>query len=293
MTALGHSPAIVPRRIVGGPSADTPRYWFDGHPFKTHVFNALSSTFPEGERFFVRSVRHYRDRIHGEPLSQQIRAFTSQEGRHGIEHDRHIGILRAQGYTRIDRFIGFDKRALNWLNRRAPLFSLAATAAIEHFTAIMANQLLSRPDLWTDPMHPDMRILWQWHAVEETEHKAVAFDVFQQLGGRYGLRVAAMAVETLGFLADVFFRTVYFLHRDGCLFRPRLWAEGWRFVWGRDGLFRSILRDYWRYYRLGFHPWDCDNYQLVTEFLEANRGRLQEASPGSSGQASPPEPGTD
>jgi predicted metal-dependent hydrolase len=237
----------------------------------------ISSTFPEGERFFVRSVRHYLGNIHGEELQRQVAQFTSQEGYHGIEHDDHIDILRAQGYSGIDRCIAFDKRSLNWLNRRFPRFSLAATAAIEHFTAILANQLLSHPERWIEPMHPDMQLLWQWHAAEETEHKAVAFDVYQQVSGSYGIRVAAMGVETLGLLADVFFRTAYFLYRDGKLFRPRLWLEGWRFVWGRKGVFGSVLRDYRRYYRRDFHPWDCDNYRLVTEFLTAHEGSLRAA----------------
>jgi predicted metal-dependent hydrolase len=277
MPGPSHPIAIVARRITGGPNADTPRYWFDNHPFKTHVFNALSSTFPEGERFFVRSVRHYSERIQGEDLQEQVAQFTSQEGYHGIEHDHHIDILRAQGYHGINRYIDFDKRSLNWLNRRFPRFSLAATAAIEHFTAILANQLLSHPERWIKPMHPDMRLLWQWHAAEETEHKAVAFDVFQQVSGSYGIRIAAMVVETLGLLADVFFRTVYFLYRDGQLLRPRLWAEGWRFVWGRKGVFGSVLRDYWRYYHRDFHPWDCDNYPLVTEFVRAHEESLRMA----------------
>lgn len=279
MVQVPYALTIVPRRIPETLSADTPRYWFDQHPFKTHVFNALSSTFPVGERFFVRSVRNYRDQIQGEELKRQVRDFTSQEGYHGIEHDHHIEILRGQGYTGIDRFIDFDKRTLDWLCRKHPRFALAATAAIEHFTAILAHQLLSRPDLWVEPMHPDIRLLWQWHAAEETEHKAVAFDVYQQVSGRYGFRVGVMVLETIGLLADVFFRTTYFLYRDGKLFSLKLWIDGWRFMWGRGGFLRSIFSDYWMYYRRGFHPWQRDNYHLVTDFLQGAGRALRDAAP--------------
>jgi len=38
----------------------------------THFFNALSLLFPAGERFFMDSVRNYRDRIDDPLLKQQV-----------------------------------------------------------------------------------------------------------------------------------------------------------------------------------------------------------------------------
>ncbi len=49
--------------------------------------------------------------------------------------------------------------------------------ALEHFTAILAHQLLA------DPRHlegaeKETADLWRWHAVEEIEHKGVAYDTW-------------------------------------------------------------------------------------------------------------------
>ena len=245
---------------------DTPRYWFDNDPFKTHYFNALSSTFPVGERFFIRSVRHYQEKITREELKVQVRNFVGQEGHHSIEHDTHIRLLLDQGYKGIRRFERIDKILLDAMNRRFPRFALAATISLEHFTAILADELLRHPDRWIDPMHEDMQLLWRWHAVEETEHKAVAFDVYQEAVGSYGLRVAAMMVETLGLLADVFFRTAYLLWKDGLFWKPKIWFWGISFVWGKNGALRSVLSEYFKYYRRVFHPWQQNNYHFVEEF---------------------------
>ncbi len=265
-----HEPAeltITPKEIHSALSPETPRYWFDNHPFKTHYFNALSSSFPVGERFFIRSVRHYEPQITDTKLSQQILQFVGQEGHHRIEHRRHIDILLAQGYGGVRRFERFVQSLLDFLNKRFPLYSLAATVALEHFTAILADQLLRYPDRWLAQMHPDMRLLWHWHAIEEAEHKAVAFDVYQQVSGNYLLRISAMIVETAGLLLDMLARTVYFLWKDGKLFNLRLWFEGVAFVWGRRGTLGSVIGDYFKFFRPSFHPWQNDNYDLIQQFL--------------------------
>jgi len=258
---------FVPKEIQSPLSPDTPRYWFDNHPFKTHFFNALSTSFPVGERFFIRSVRKYESRITDPRLKNQVLQFVGQEGRHRVEHNHHIDLLLQQGYGGIRVFERFVQRLLDFLNKHFPLYSLAATVSIEHLTAIMADQLLRHPERWSAPMHPDMRLLWQWHAVEETEHKAVAFDVYQQVFGSYYLRVIAMFLESTGFLLDILARTIYFLWKDGKLFNLRLWIQGIVFVWGPKGVFGSIILEYFKFYLPGFHPWQNDNRELIQQFL--------------------------
>ncbi len=51
---------IVPRRMDFAFDDAIPRFWFDGDPFKSMLLTALSCTFPEGERFFIHSVRYYQ-----------------------------------------------------------------------------------------------------------------------------------------------------------------------------------------------------------------------------------------
>jgi len=265
---------FVPKEIDAPLSPDTPRYWFDNHPYKTHFFNALSTSFPVGERFFIRSVRNYESRITDPRLKNQVLQFVGQEGRHRVEHNHHIDLLLQQGYGGIRVFERFVQRLLDFLNKHFPMYSLAATVSIEHLTAIMADQLLRHPERWSAPMHPDMRLLWQWHAVEETEHKAVAFDVYQQVFGSYYLRIFAMLLESTGFLLDILARTIYFLWKDGKLFSLRLWMQGIAFVWGPKGVFGSIILEYFKFYLPGFHPWKNDNRELIREFLADYEKRL-------------------
>ena len=251
------------RNLRFGISEQTPRNWYDGDPAKTHFMNALSSTFPAGEAFFVRSVQHFRDRIDDPDLLEQVRGFSGQEGVHSREHDSHVALLVAKGYPGIEAINRQADREMRFWNRRAPTFSLALTAALEHLTAIMARQALSDPNYWAGSMHPDMAPLWQWHAMEEAEHKAVAFDVLERVSGSYRLRVLAMLFASFGLLLDSFVRWTYFMFKDGCLLDPKMWSGTFRFLWARDGLYRVLIPDYVRWYRRDFHPWQQDDQPLI------------------------------
>lgn len=256
---------ITVRRLAHAPSAVTPKHWFAGHGFETHFFNALSSTFPEGERFFIGAVRHYAPQISDPALQAQVTAFAGQEGQHSREHDAHMAMLCGQGFAGLSRANAVLKSVTRWYLRHLPRFSLAMTTAIEHVTAVFAHHLLSDPARWLDPMHPDMQPLWRWHAIEETEHKAVAFDVYQATGGGVLLRNFAMIQVMLFMFLEIFGRHLYLLHKDGLLGDTAGWCRGTRFLWGRRGLLRLVYRDLFAYLRPSFHPWQRDDRRLLAE----------------------------
>jgi hypothetical protein len=249
-------------------SEKTPRYWYENDPGRTHIMNALSSTFPAGEAFFVRSVQHFRERVRDPGLLEQIRAFAGQEGVHAHQHDLHVRLLVGQGYPAIARLNRIADREMRFWNRHAPRFALAVTAALEHLTAILARRSLREPGFWGEAMHSDMAPLWQWHAMEESEHKAVAFDVLQQVSGSYRLRAFALLFATTGLLADSFARWLYFNAVDRNLLDPRVWLSTTRFLWGRGGLYRALIPDYLEWYRRDFHPWQHDDRPLIDACLE-------------------------
>jgi len=265
-------------------SSDIPHYWYAGQPFATHYLNALSSVFPDGEAFFVRSVWHYRDRVDDPRLRERIGAFAAQEGQHSHQHRSHVDLLLAQGYRLIgvrNRIIG---HVLRWQNRHLPRFSLAITAALEHLTALLARQLLSRPEFWTEPMDPRMAPLWRWHALEEAEHKSVAFDVLMLVAPQRWLRMATMLFATFGLLMDSMLRTTYMLWVDGRLWDRKVWSDGLHWLLGRGGLFRGLEGDYVRWFRRGFHPDDVDDSRLIAAeraFYESNSvgGEISAAGP--------------
>ena len=257
--------SIVVRRVRIPLSAETPRYWFDGDPYMTHFMNALSSTFPEGEAFFVRSVQHFRDHARGPEQREEIRRFAQQEGLHGRQHDGHVGLLEKQGYPWLLRMNELAAREMRWMNRHMPVYSLATTAALEHLTAVLARQILAFPERWVEPMSPDMAPLWRWHAIEEAEHKSVAFDVLADVSGSYPLRVVAGALATLGLALDNTIRLAYLLSRDGLFWRPSLWWRGLRRVFAPGPARRQMLRDYFAWYRRDFHPSQIDDRPLIEE----------------------------
>ena len=251
------------RRPAHSLSRDIPRHWYGGDAFATHFLNALSSTFPFGEAFFVRSVLRYREQIDDAWLIDNIRGFAGQEGQHSRVHDEHVEMLIAQGYTALETRNRFVDRIARWHNRRTPKLSLSMTAGLEHLTALLARQILSDPELRTGKMHPEMARLWRWHALEEAEHKAVAFDVLMQVAPGRLQRCLVMALNTLGLSIEILDRMIYMLWKDGLLFKTETWSGGWRFLFGKRGFLHGTGADYRAWYRRDFHPNELDDRPLI------------------------------
>jgi hypothetical protein len=262
---------VAPRRIeVRKPSLrfdDVPRHWLLGRAFPTHLANSLHLLFPMGERFFVRSVRAYADRIADPQLAEQVRAFMGQEVRHGLEHERAFEQLEAQGYE-IRSFLGWYERVAYDLidPNTSPALRLSVTVALEHFTAMFASQALSS-DLLTQNAHPAMRDLLLWHACEELEHKAVAFDVLKQVAPSYALRAAGLGVGA-GLL--LFFWMAGARHllaqepQAGLRERLAQLLAGRRHNALLNG---GFARAFLGYLRPGFHPDDTDDAALAEDWL--------------------------
>ena len=235
-----------------------PRAWHPAGLSVTRFFDNLSIFFPVGERFFMRSVNAHRDAVKdGAALRRAIRDFCAQEGIHGREHDGYNAMLAAQGLPAVEmeRRVA---RLLDVVQRVLPSrWQLAATAALEHFTGVMGYLILTRPDL-LEGAHPSMKQLWMWHAAEENEHKAVAFDVYEAAGGFYAERSFVMLVATVVFWAKVVEHQWRIMQVDGTLLSPEEHAKllGWLF--GEPGAMRAMWRHWLSWFRPGFHPNDVD-----------------------------------
>ncbi len=265
--------------------AEVPRHWFAQSAAATHVVNGVNLLFPAGERFFVRSVHRYLaeldDEGHAELVSR-VRGFFGQEGRHAQAHERYFDAMRAQGYE-IDRFLEWYQRiAYGFIEKRAPApLSLAVTVALEHFTAILAEDALAEGASLLEHAEPAMRRLLEWHAVEELEHKSVAFDVLREVHPGYALRIAGLALGAACLGGFWIAATKDLLAQDGLgladaardLGRLRKKAEGGRRERiGSSIAVRVFLRGILEYLRPGFHPDDKDHRELVARAL----ARLEE-----------------
>jgi predicted metal-dependent hydrolase len=259
--------AIHPRDIAFRRASPPPRWWLGGDPVATAFFNALSASFPQGERFFMDSVRAYRDRA-SDSLRGQIAAFLAQEAVHSREHLVLNNNIADQDFDfgRIDLHL---KGRFDFGRRLPRLNQLCATIALEHFTAILAHALLSDcDDLAGAP--PELRRMWQWHAIEEIEHKAVAFDTFLAATQhftpfrRWWVRCVSMVISTIMFFQFIHFGVREFFRRDG-IDNHRSWIALFRYLWIRPGIMRRVAPGYFAYYKPGFHPWRVDDRALIAD----------------------------
>mgnify|MGYP000262326535 FL=1 len=241
---------------------DMPRYWWDNDPAKTLLLAALSASFPPGERFFIDSVRHYQDQITDPELKKAIKGFIGQEAHHSREHELMNGFLQERGVdlARLEReILGFMNLMRKYLS---PERQLAHTVAVEHFTALMAEEFLLKYDA-LEEMDPRIAPIWAWHAIEESEHKAVAFDVYKAIGGSEFTRVTEMMVVSVLFPVFSAVHLVQLMKEDGQLGNMKSWLSGLNYMWGRPGVFRKLLPSYFKFYSPRFHPWDHDAQGLV------------------------------
>jgi len=255
---------ITPRDRRFGRDAAQGRWWMAGDPVATAFHNSLSITFPKGEAMFIESVKAFRD---GAPpkLEAEIRAFVQQEVMHSREHVAFNKRVVEAGYDFAPLEAVVDEM-LAIIKTRPPVVNLAATMALEHYTAILASVILSKRDYFkgVDREQADM---WRWHAIEEIEHKGVAYDTWLHATKdwskwkRWRLKSLMMLLVTVNFWKKRVDGSVELLRQDGITkwVRTRVW---WYLI-GNPGLLRKIFLPWLAYFLPGFHPWNHDDRALI------------------------------
>ena len=240
--------------------------WYGGSAFRTAFENAFSMLFPLGEKSFIESVKYFEDQIDDQNLLNEMKQFYGQEAVHRKEHQNYNEILcKLRGYN-MESFLQTQKKRYEWAKKTLPpKRRLAATVAAEHLTAILADDLL-RNKGHLENADPAISKLWYWHAVEETEHKAVAFDVHQAVGGTLKERRRALLFVTYFIFKDVFQISFKMLKNDGKLWDPRTWLDAFSFLFLRPGILRRSFLPWLRFHRSDFHPWEKDNRDLILKW---------------------------
>jgi uncharacterized protein len=244
------------------------RWWLNGDPVATAWFTALSATFPRGETLFIDSVKAFRENV-PRRLAAEIRAFIKQEVNHTREHLAFNRGAEAAGYdltaidARVERLIG-DVYA-----RPKPAW-LAVTIALEHFTAMFAHEFLRHPEHFVGA-DSEQAELWRWHAVEEIEHKGVAYDTWLHATRdwsrwkRWKVKSLLMLAITKRFVANRFRDASELLAQDGITG----WRAKARLVWyliGKPGILRRVFPAWAAYFMPGFHPWNLDDRALIGKY---------------------------
>ena len=237
-------------------------------PVGSAWFAALSASFPRGEAMFVEAVRLHRDGVPNK-LAAEIREFIRQEVNHSREHVAFNRGVEEAGYD----LSGVTERVnalVDLTQSKPPIVQLAITCALEHFTAMFAHEFLRDPSALATAGMGDTD-LWMWHAVEEIEHKAVAFDTLAYATRdwprrkAYKLRAIIMLLVSFRFLKNRSYDAMELLAQDG--------ITGWRAKWGlvrylvgKPGILRKIFPAWLSWFRPGFHPWDLDDRALIAEW---------------------------
>ncbi|ALE15895.1 FF domain protein [Altererythrobacter epoxidivorans] len=254
------------RRFARGIEAR--RWWLNGDPVATAWMNALSATFPRGEAFFIESVKAFRDGADPK-LTAEIRAFVKQEINHTREHVAFNRMASDHGYD----IKAIDKRVeemLAQLEGRPQILNLAATMALEHFTAMLGHELLKNPK-YLEGADGDLGDLWRWHSAEEVEHKGVAYDTWLHATRdwsrfrRWRVKSLMMLLVTVRFIKHRSEDTMELLAQDG--------LKGWKwrlklaqYLLVKPGFLRRILPGWLAYFMPGFHPWNEDDRKLINVY---------------------------
>ena len=250
---------ITVRRLQFNPQAIR-RHYFANSPVMSHLLTALSSTFPIGEQFFVHSVRNVRDKVKDENLQAQIAAFIGQEAMHSKAHAEFNAAWRSEDYN-LDRFQAWLARKDDYVKNLHPKIQLAITCAFEHFTALLGGYILRHPEVLAT-LDEDAAKLWVWHAIEEIEHRAVAFDVYQAVYGDDKIRRRIMRSVTTGFASLTLYSATRLFLQDKKKSLPKVGGNIFGFyLLGK--MFLQLAPEYLAYFKTDFHPSEIDYTKLI------------------------------
>lgn len=253
---------IKVRRLSYNPKA-IKRHFFADSPMMSHLLTALSSTFPIGEQFFVHSVRNVRHKVTDETLQAQIAAFIGQEAMHSKAHAEFNDAWRRDDYQ-LDNFQAWLARRDEFIRTVHPKLQLAITCAFEHFTALLGGYILRNPQVLST-LDEDATKLWVWHAIEEIEHRAVAFDVYQSVYKDDKVRRSVMRSVTTGFASLTFYSASRLFIQDRRKSLPKVSGNFYGFYLISKMLI-ELIPEYLSYYKKDFHPSEIDYTDIVAHW---------------------------
>jgi predicted metal-dependent hydrolase len=278
-TATTQATDLTVRKFLVNLEGGFPRHWHSNDAFLTQYYNAFSMSFPLGEQSFIDAIRDCLPLLPAQLRYDQLRAdvkgFIGQEATHRRVHERYNEQLSQQGLVnslegviekRLQKFKAIGIHKLNFL---------AATAAYEHMTAVFADMHLERGYL-LDQATPDMQALWRWHSCEESEHRHVAFDLYQACGGSYRNRIITYLHAMFLFNVDIFKQTVSNLWHDKTLFKVSTLWSATRYFWHPTrGMVWAVMKPFAQYLSRDFHPWKNQSPASAKNWLDGNRERWQ------------------
>lgn len=271
-------PAVRRMTFGFGAQAQADKYFADGNMVFSHLVAILSAIFPPGEDIFVRSVRRYQDQLTDPDLRKRVAGFIGQEKTHGLQHRELNEQLTAMGYPTawFEYLLQSTERMEKFLDKQYPdpdrlprlrHFFLGFTVAAEHFTAVWAENILKRPGVQAMMYDSEIRNLLNWHALEELEHKSVAFDVYRAVEIPESTRIRWMRfAQNCGIPILVLFAWVSIAttDREGRRKPFRVLRETVQML--RNPMWQGFYGDMRPFKKRDFHPDQIDTRELVTRW---------------------------
>lgn len=248
------------------------RHFFANSPVMSHFLTGLSSTFPIGEQFFVHSVRNVRDKVQDKDLQAKISAFIGQEAMHSKAHTEFNDAWRRDNYQ-LDRFQAWLAERDKFIRTTSPKIQLAVTCAFEHFTALLGGYILRHPEVLST-LDEDAIKLWVWHAIEEIEHRAVAFDVYQTVYNDIQVRRSIMRSVTTGFASLAFYSASRLFWQDRRKSLPKISGNLFG-IYLIAKMLIELFPEYISYYKADFHPEKIDYFKEVEFWKKKLRDEYQ------------------
>ncbi|MBP2545188.1 metal-dependent hydrolase [Acinetobacter guillouiae] len=276
--SLENQTPIIPIRHMKfdfDPAQVDHRFYMDAE-LASAYFASLSIFLTRGEDLVIDTARYHRDFITDPLLKQRVTSLIGQEAIHSKMHEElnDAYLIRDLPVKLFRTWAGW---AFEYGFERLPQpMKLSLMAGIEHFTAVLAEYMMNHEEVFFRSQDEKQRAIWMWHMLEESEHKDIAFDVFQELSNNYFLRIAGFfpALITILVLISAASFLVPFYRNPKNLISLRYWREipyNFRLIFGlKDGVYGSSFKHIFDYLRPDFHPNDHD----TSEFLDYYKEKL-------------------
>jgi len=270
---------IRARHIRFNISKNHRRYWFNDDPVKTLHANTLTASIPYGEHFFVACVLPHIKSIKDKTFRKNAIHFAKQEMNHSKEHYRLFLKTVKPFYPKLKVKENLYQKVFQVVALLCGAkIRLAMVAAMEHFTAVTGELYIREPELLAG-IDERIYLLWQWHFIEEVEHKAVAFDILKSVTNNYFIRATgfflAASFLMVGFTSAYWHMAIH----DKLYKKFSFYKDSFTFFWGKKGLIRRLAWPYLRYLLPSFHPNQTSNpefTQVLIQNLQQMDKRLQE-----------------
>jgi uncharacterized protein len=279
MNAIDTSPQLTIRKLEINLEGGFPRHWHSGDAFTTQLYNALSMSFPAGEQAFIDSVRDCLPMLPADAAYDALRKtaknFIAQEATHRRIHERYNAVLTQQGL--VNHWEAWIPKRLAKFKAKGvhPLNFLATTVAYEHMTAVLADLMFEHPELLKNAT-PEMQTLWHWHSSEESEHRALAFDLYAALGGKYRNRIICYVYAVTLFAYETTAQTINNLWNDKTLLKPStVWSFLKQGFHPSHGMFILMFKPMLEFFSRSFHPWKNRSQAPAQTWLSAHKNAWQ------------------